>query len=89
MGGLAGAVIAGPLLAMASAAVATFLYSGFEGAAAMGSGMIGGALGVLAGFAGGLWLVLRKGGYWGGSAVTWLLIGALLMLLSLAFVAFS
>ena len=31
--------------------------------------MIGGALGVVAGFGGGLWLVLRKGGHWGGSAV--------------------
>ncbi len=51
--------------------------------------MIGGALGVLAGFGGGLWLVLRKAGHWGGTAVTWLTVGALLMLISLAYVAFS
>ena len=55
-----GSIIAAPLLAMAFAARATFLYGGFEGAAAIGGGMIGGALGVFAGFAGGLWLVLRK-----------------------------
>lgn len=89
MGGLAGAVIAGPLLAMTFAAGATFLYGGFEGAAAMGGGVIGGALGVCAGFAGGIWLVLRKGGYWGGTAVSWLTVGALLMLVCLAYVAFS
>ena len=84
-----GSIIAGPLLAMAFAAGATFLYGGFEGAAAMGGGMIGGALGVLAGFVGGLWLVLRKGGHWGGTAVTWLTVCALLMLVCLAYVAFS
>jgi len=74
---------------MAFAAAATFLYGGFEGAAAMGGGMIGGALGAVAGFGGGLWLVLRKGGHWGGTAVTWLTVVALLMLVSLAYVAFS
>jgi hypothetical protein len=84
-----GSVIAAPLLAMAFAAGATFLYGGFEGAAAMGGGMIGGVLGIFAGFGGGLWLVLRKGGHWGGTAVTWLTVGALLMLVSLAYVAFS
>ncbi|HTE81032.1 MAG TPA: hypothetical protein VK634_10125 [Reyranella sp.] len=84
-----GSVIAAPLLAMAFAAGATFLYGGFEGAAAMGGGMIGGALGVFAGFGGGLWLVLRKGGHWGGTAVTWLTVGAVLMLVSLAYVTFS
>jgi len=80
-----GAVIAAPLLAMAFAAGATFLYGGFEGAAAMG----GGAVGALAGFGGGLWLVLRKSGYWGGTAVTWLTVGAILMLVSLGYVALS
>jgi len=84
-----GSVIAAPLLAMAFAAGATFLYGGFEGAAAMGGGMIGGALGVFAGFGGGLWLVLRKGGHWGSTAVTWLTVGAILMLVCLAYVAFS
>ena len=84
-----GSVIAAPLLAMAFAAGATFLYGGFEGAAAMGGGMIGGALGVLAGFGGGLWLVLRKAGHWGGTAVTWLTVVAILMLVSLGYVAFS
>ena len=84
-----GSVIVAPLLAMAFAASATFLYGGFEGAAAMGGGMIGGALGVLAGFGGGLWLVLRKGGHWGGTAVTWLTLGAIVMLVCLGYVAFS
>ena len=84
-----GSVIAAPLLAMAFAAGATFLYGGFEGAAAMGGGMIGGAVGVIAGFGGGLWLVLRKAGHWGGTAGTWLTVGAFLMLASLAYVAFS
>jgi hypothetical protein len=70
---------------MAFAAGATSLYGGFEGAAAMG----GGTVGVLAGFAGGLWLVLRKGGYRGGTAVTWLTVAAILMLVSLGYVAFS
>jgi hypothetical protein len=84
-----GSIIAAPLLAMAFAAGATLLYGGFEGAAAMGGGMIGGALGVLAGFGGGLWLVLRKAGHWGGTAVTWLTVGAILMLVCLAYVAFS
>jgi len=81
-----GAVIAAPLLAMAFAAGATFLYGGFEGAA---GGMIGGALGVPAGFGGGLWMVLRKAGHWSGTAVTWLTVGAILMLVSLAYVALS
>ncbi|MCW5738112.1 MAG: hypothetical protein KIS73_28580 [Enhydrobacter sp.] len=84
-----GSIIASPLLAMTFAAGATLLYGGFEGAAAMGGGMIGGALGVVAGFAGGLWVVLRRGGHWGGTAVTWLTVGAILMLVSLAYVAFS
>ncbi|HTE36079.1 MAG TPA: hypothetical protein VK630_06005 [Reyranella sp.] len=84
-----GSVIAAPLLAMAFAAGATFLYGGFEGAAAMGGGMMGGTLGVFAGFGGGLWLVLRKGGHWGGTAVTWLTVGAILMLVCLGYVAFS
>jgi hypothetical protein len=84
-----GAVIAGPLLAMALAAVATFIYGGFEGAAAMGGGMIGGALGVFAGFGGGLWLVLRKDGHWGGTAVTWLTVGAILILICLGYAALS
>ena len=84
-----GSVIAAPLLAMAAATLFTRIYGGVEGAAAMGGGMIGGALGVLAGFGGGLWLVLRKDGHWGGTAVTWLTVGAVLMLVCLAYVAFS
>jgi hypothetical protein len=86
---LSGAIIAGPLLAMAFAAGATALYGGFEGAAAMGGGLIGGAVGVFAGFGGGLWLVLRRGGDWGGTTVAWLTVGAILMLVCLAYVAFA
>jgi hypothetical protein len=82
-------VIVAPLLAMAFAAGATFLYGGFEGAAAMGGGMIGGALGVFTGFGAGLWLVLRKGGHWGGTAVAWLTVGAIVMLVCVGYVAFS
>jgi hypothetical protein len=84
-----GAVIAAPLLAMAFAMGASFVYGEFEGAAAMGGGMTGGAVGVLAGFGGGLSLVLHKGGQWGAAAVTWLTVGAILTLVCLAFVAFS
>lgn len=84
-----GSIIAAPLLAMAFAASATFLFGGFEGAAAMSGGMIGGALGIFAGFGGGLWLVLRRGGHWGGTAVAWLTVAALLMLVCLAYIAFS
>lgn len=84
-----GSVIAAPLLAMGAAALATLVSSGFEGAAAMGGGMIGGAVGVLAGFGGGLWLVLRKNAHWGGTAVTWLTAGAIVMLVCLGYVAFS
>jgi hypothetical protein len=88
-GGLSGAFVAGPLLAMAGAEILTLIYGGFEGAAAMGGGLIGGAIGVVAGFAGGLWLVLRKDGYWGGTAVAWLTGAAIMMAVCLGYVAFS
>jgi hypothetical protein len=84
-----GSIIAAPLLALGAAALATMISGGFEGAAAMGGGMIGGALGIFAGFGGGLWLVLRKNAHWGGTAVAWLTVGAIVMLVCLGYVAFS
>ena len=46
-------------------------------------------VGGLAGFAGGLWLTLRRDGQWGGSAVVALTSVALMMVISLGYVAFS
>lgn len=46
-------------------------------------------VGGLAGFAGGLWLTLRRDGQWGGSAVVALTGVAVMMVISLGYVAFS
>ena len=45
--------------------------------------------GGVAGFAGGLWLVLRRDAQWGGSAVVALTGLAIMMVISLGYVAFS
>ena len=50
---------------------------------------IGGVVGLVAGFAGGVGLVLWQDGRWAGNAVAWLGAGALLMLICLPYVAFS
>ena len=46
-------------------------------------------VGGLAGFVAGLWLMLRKDGQWGGSAVVALTGIAIMMVISLGYVAFS
>jgi hypothetical protein len=46
-------------------------------------------VGGVAGFAGGLWLTLRRDGQWGGSAVVALTGFAIMMVISLGYVAFS
>ncbi|MBS0527613.1 MAG: hypothetical protein JSS04_28585 [Proteobacteria bacterium] len=46
-------------------------------------------VGGLAGFVGGLWLTLRRGGHWGGSAIVALTGIAIMLAVSLGYVAFS
>jgi len=46
-------------------------------------------VGGLAGFVAGLWLTLRRDGQWGGSAVVALTGVAIMMVISLGYVAFS
>jgi hypothetical protein len=74
------------------------LMGAFTGACvlAMGVGYLEPRLGVqaalaggLAGFVGGLWLTLRRDGQWGGSAVVALTGVAIMMVISLGYVAFS
>jgi hypothetical protein len=89
LGGIAGAFIGAPVLAMAGAQILTWIYGNFEGSAAMGGAKLGGVAGLPLGFGGGIWLVLRKEGRWAGTALTWLWVGAFLILLCLGFVAFS
>jgi hypothetical protein len=85
MGAFSGAC----LLAMAGAFLASEVYGGFEGAAAMAGGWLGAFAGMIAGFALGLWLVLRRGGHHGGTTVVALTGTSILMLACFAFVAFS
>lgn len=74
------------------------LMGAFSGACAlaMGVGYIqprlgdrAALVGGLAGFAAGLWLTLRRDGQWGGSAVVALTGVAIMMVISLGYVAFS
>jgi hypothetical protein len=88
-GGLFGAVIAVPLLAMAGAQILTWIYGDFEGSAAMGGATIGGVAGLVAGFIGGIVLVLWQRGRWASAALAWLGVGALLMIICLVYVALS
>jgi len=55
----------------------------------MGGGWLGAFAGLILGFAGGLWLVLRRNGQWAGSAVAWLWVGASVVCICFGFVAFS
>jgi hypothetical protein len=55
----------------------------------MAGAEIGAVAGLLVGFIGGVWLVLRDGGRWAGSALTWLWVATLLLIGCLGFVAFS
>lgn len=51
--------------------------------------MIGAAAGGLLGFGGALWLALHNGGHWGGKAVAGLTGLAIMVVVCLAYVAFS
>jgi hypothetical protein len=88
LGGLAGALITAPVLAMVAAQVINHLNSTPKGFVTVG-GELGGLAGLLLGFAIGIWLVLRQEGRFAGTALTWLWVGALLLLGCLGFVAFS
>jgi hypothetical protein len=88
LGGLAGALITAPVLAMIAAQVINHLNSVPKGFVTVG-GELGGLAGVLLGFGIGIWLVLRQEGRFAGTALTWLWVGALLLMGCLGFVAFS
>ena len=87
LGGLAAALICGPLLAMTAAWLAQYVYGPFEKLAYMKSGMTGGMLGLALGIGGGAWLVLRDNASGAGPAVAWLWVGAIIVLLCLGWVA--
>ena len=89
LGGLAGLLIGGALLAMAGGTLASYLHGTFEGATATGGGLLGGGIGTILGGAAGVWAVLRRDGHWAGSAVVWLWAGVVMLLVALGFVAFS
>ena len=84
MAGLAGALVGGTLLAMASAAVSAALWDTYRQAA-----MAGGCAGTLLGFSGGAWAATLQNGRWAGSAVTWLWVTVFIIAGCLGFVAFS
>ncbi len=85
MGAFSGAC----LLAMAGAFIASEIYGNFEGAAAMGGGTLGAFTGAIVGAAVALWLILRRDGHHGGTAVVALTSLAVLLVVCFAFVAFS
>ncbi|MBV8392715.1 MAG: hypothetical protein JOY81_05985 [Alphaproteobacteria bacterium] len=87
MGGVAGALILSPALALAAAYASKLMFGPFAKAAYMQSGMTGGGLGVVLGLFGGTWLVLRDSGKRAGHALAWLWVGALIMLACLVWVA--
>ncbi len=90
LGGLAGALIGGAVLTMLTAQALLHIAPGVAGGwSTMAGAEMGGMLGLLLGFLAGVWLVLRDEGRWAGSALTWLWVGALLLIGCLGFVAFS
>ena len=58
-------------------------------AAALSGAQFGGMAGLIAGAIAGLWLIFRDEGRWAGTALTWLWVGALLLIGCLGFVALS
>lgn len=78
LGGVAGALNGGALMAMITAALLSHSLAA-----------IGGLAGLGAGFGGGVWLVLRQNSRWAGSAVVGLWAMAILITLCLGFVALS
>jgi hypothetical protein len=77
------------LLAMAGAVIAVQTYGNVEGAAAMSGGWLGAFIGAVAGAAVALWLILRQGGHYGGTAVVALTGLGIMLVVCFAFVAFS
>ncbi|HZP99120.1 MAG TPA: hypothetical protein VFB13_06260 [Reyranella sp.] len=84
-----GAFTAACLLAMAGAFLASLFSEDFEGLSAMSGGWFGAVTGAIVGTLLALWLILRRGGIWGGRAVAGLTGTAIMMVVCLAFVAFS
>ncbi len=80
-----GAFTGACLLALAGAFLLTFLFD----ATATTGGWLGAFIGAIAGFTGSLWLILHKGGQWGGKAVAGLTGLAIMMVVCLAYVAIS
>ncbi len=74
---------------MGLAALFAQLYGKFAGAAAMSGGEIGAGLGLVLGFAAGIWLVLRNDGRHAGVALAFMWVGVLMIGGCLAFVAFT
>jgi hypothetical protein len=85
MGAFSGAC----LLAMAGAFVASFLYGNFEGAAAMAGGWLGAFAGAILGAIVALWLILRRGGHHGGTAVVALTGLAIILVVCFGYVVVS
>lgn len=88
MGGLGGALLVAPLLALAAAAASKALYGPF-GSAALASGQTGGVVGLLVGFGCGVWLITRQGGRWAGASLAWLWVGVGIVLVCLAYVTIA
>lgn len=90
LGGLAGALIGGAVLAMATAQIFSHTPPAFHGGwSIMAGAEVGASAGLLLGFIAGAWCVLRDNGRWAGSALTGLWVIALILAGCLAFVAFS
>jgi hypothetical protein len=90
LGGLAGALIGGAVLAMITGQILVHVLPGSHGGrTTMAGAEFGGMAGVLLGALAGGWLVLRDRGRWAGSALTGLWVVTLLLLGCLGFVAFS
>jgi hypothetical protein len=89
MGGLAGALIGGVVVAMIAAQALSHMPGAHGGWTTMTGAELGGTAGLLLGAIAGIWLVFRDEGRWAGSALTWLWVCALVLIGCLGFVAFS
>ena len=89
LAGVLGAIVGGAIFSIGLAILFTAIWGSFEGSAAMGGFTVGLPLGALIGFGLGLWLVLRRGGQAARPALLWIGVAALLVVLSIAVVAFG